>query len=73
MNVEAIYQTLCKSADTAGAIHSLQDATLAALITDLEASGITSGVPALIAAMCEGEAAARWMEDQTIPGAVGMG
>jgi hypothetical protein len=71
MNVEAIYAAICKAGDTAGAIRNLQDATLAALITDLVASGIHSGVPAEIAAMCQIEAAQRWMEEQPTPGAVG--
>lgn len=74
MNVEAIYATLCRAADPAGALHRMTDATLAALITDLAAAGMTSGVPALIAALAEAEAATRWLEEHTPQGgAVGEG
>jgi hypothetical protein len=74
VNVEAIYATLCRAADPAGALHRMSDSTLAALITDLAAAGMTSGVPALIAAMGDAEAATRWLEDHAPQGgAVGEG
>lgn len=74
MNLDAIYTTLCLSDDPAAALRKMQDATLSALATHLAGSGITTGIPGLVLAMAEAEAARRWLADnQDRPGAVGEG
>jgi hypothetical protein len=62
-DLEAIYQTLTKSADPAALLDRMGDATLAALSIHLDASGIRSGVPAIVAGMAENEIVKRWVAE----------
>ena len=48
MNAEAMYGTICRSVDPAAAVGRLGDSALAVLITDLNASGMHSGIQALV-------------------------
>lgn len=74
MNLEAIYETLCLSGDPAMSLDRMGDGTLAALSIHLEASGVKSGIPWIMAGLVDLEIVKRWRRD-TAPqgGAVGEG
>ena len=63
MNLEAIYQTLCKSSDPAALLEKMGDARLADLHIHLEACGIVSGVPGIVAGLAELEIVRRWVAE----------
>jgi hypothetical protein len=74
IDTEAIYTTLCRSSDPAAALDRMADDTLAALLRDLEAGGVDSGIPGIVAGLCEREAARRFVIDRIgREGAVGEG
>jgi hypothetical protein len=63
IDLEAIYQTLTKSADPAALLEKMGDARLADLHIHLEASGIVSGVPGIVAGLAELEIIKRWVAE----------
>jgi hypothetical protein len=72
VNLEGIYDNLCRSGDPEAALAKLGDTTLAALLRHLDAAGIHSGIPGLMLAMAEKEAGARFVTDRIgSEGAVG--
>ena len=62
-DLENIYHTLCMSADPAARLDRMGDARLAALSIHLEASGIRSGVPAVVAGLVDLEILKRWVAE----------
>jgi hypothetical protein len=63
VNLENIYRELCVSTDPAAALDRMGDATLAALNIHLEASGVRSGIPAIVAGLVELEIVRRWVAE----------
>lgn len=68
MNADTIYQAVCRSGDTRKSLEDMPDATLAVLITHLQAAGIESGVPGIVTGLAETEAARRWVAQQLAKG-----
>ena len=66
------YDVVCHSVDPAAAIRSMSDGKLHGIILYL--GGFSAGIPALVLAMAEAEAARRWLaSNQDRAGAVGEG
>lgn len=66
------YDVLCHAPDPAASIRAMSERKLAEIITYL--GGHASGIPALVLAIAEAEAAQRWLADnQDRAGAVGEG
>lgn len=74
MNLEAIYNQLCRTGTPKADLERMSDRAVAELVKHLEASGVNSGIPALLTGMVEQEAAKRFaIEHLGREGAVGEG
>lgn len=62
-DLERIYMTVCLAGDPRAALDRLGDATLAALAVHLDSTGITGGVPGMVAGLVELEIIKRWVAE----------